>query len=186
MNFEYETGRLSLRILTADSAREVLSFQQKNRQLFEKYDGRKPEDYYTIHYQQKLLYFDLQMSVQQKAFRYWIFEKAHPSTVIGTISIQRIERGIFQTCTIGYKMDEGFQRQGFMTEALNKIISLIFSDLKLHRIEAYVKPGNDASIRLLEKMGFQLEGTACGYIFINGSWEDHLRFSLISRPKGDT
>ncbi len=186
MNFEYETERLILRILSANSVLEVLDFHQRNRTLFEKYDGRKPEDYYTVHYQQKLLDFDLQMAVQQKAFRYWIFEKAQPFTVIGTISIQRIEHGIFQTCTVGYKMDEGFHRQGFMTEALNKMISLIFSDLRLHRIEAYVKPENNASIRLLEKSGFRLEGTAYGYIFMNGCWEDHLRFSLISCPEGNS
>lgn len=186
MNLQYETDRLILKILTADSAEEVLSFQQRNRTLFETYDGRKPEHYYTLRYQRKLLDFDFQMSLQQKSFRYWIFKKEHPSTVIGTISIQRIERGIFQTCTIGYKIDESFHRQGFMTEALEAVTSIIFSDLRLHRIEAYVKPGNDASIRLLEKSGFQREGTAYDYIFMNGSWEDHLRFSLISRPESNT
>lgn len=186
MNFQYETNRLILKILTTDSAEEVLNFQQRNRTLFEKYDGTKPEHYYTLHYQRKLLDYDFQMSLQQKSFRYWIFEKEHPSTVIGTVSIQRIERGLFQTCTIGYKIDETFHRQGFMTEALEAVISIIFSDLRLHRIEAYVKPGNDASIRLLEKFGFRQEGTAYGYIFMSGSWEDHLRFSLVSRPECDT
>lgn len=184
MNFEYETERLNLKILTADAAKEVLCFQQNNREIFEKYDGTKPNNYYTLRYQRTLLNYDFNMSVRQEAFRYWIFEKENPKRVIGTISIQRIERGIFQTCTIGYKMDRDFLRKGYMHEALTEIISHIFEDLKLHRIEAYVMPGNTASIRLLEKLGFQNEGTAYKSIFISGEWEDHLRFSLISRPQG--
>ena len=184
MNFEYETRRLILKILTADAGEDVLCFQQNNRDIFEKYDGKKPDNYYTLRYQKTLLNYDFNMSIKQSAFRYWIFEKENPRRVIGTISIQRIERNIFQTCTIGYKMDRDFLRKGYMQEALTEIISHIFSDLRLHRIEAYVMPENTASIRLLEKLEFRNEGTAYESIFISGVWEDHLRFSLISRPQG--
>ncbi len=183
MNFQYETKRLLLTVLTADASEEVLRFLQKNRNTFEKYDGKKKENYYTQRYQKTLLTYDFNMAMRQKSFRYWLSEKNEPSRIIGTVSIQRIERGIFQTCTIGYKMDEAYRRQGYMQEALEKIVSVIFSDLKLHRIEAYVKPENTASIRLLEKSGFCNEGISYGCIFINDTWEDHLRFSLISGPK---
>ncbi|MCI8327873.1 MAG: GNAT family N-acetyltransferase [Lachnospiraceae bacterium] len=183
MNFQYKTKRLILATLTAEASKNVLRFLQNNRADFEKYDGIKPENYYTQRYQKTLLTYDFNMSLHQKSFRYWLMEKNNPAKVIGTISIQRIERGIFQTCTIGYKMDHEFRKKGYMYEALCEVISLIFHDLKLHRIEAYVKPGNLASIRLLEKLGFQKEGTAFQYIFINGAWEDHLRFSLISSPE---
>lgn len=183
MNFQYETERLLLKVLAADASGEVLRFLQNNRNTFEKYDGKKAENYYTQRYQKTLLTYDFNMFLRQKAFRYWLMEKDNPSKIIGTVSIQRIERSIFQTCTIGYKMDEAYRKKGYMQEALGKIISVIFSDLKLHRIEAYVKPENTASIRLLEKSGFRNEGIAYESIFINDAWEDHLRFSLISRPE---
>lgn len=186
MNFEYETDRLLLKILTAKFAEDVLFFQKRNRDIFEQYDGTKPEKYYTAGYQRTLLNFDFNMSVCQKSFRYWIMEKTNPTRIIGTVSIQRIERSIFQTCVIGYKMDRDYLRQGYMHETLSLITDLIFSDLKLHRIEAYVKPDNIASIRLLEKSGFLNEGTAHESIFISGRWEDHLRFALISRPESQT
>lgn len=186
MNFEYETDRLILKVLTARAAEDVLLFQKYNRDIFEQYDGRKPEKYYTASYQRTLLNFDFNMAVCQKAFRYWLIEKEHPSKIIGTISIQRIERSIFQTCVIGYKMDRDWLRRGYMYEALDFITGLVFSDLGLHRIEAYVKPENTASIRLLEKSGFLNEGTARESIFISGTWEDHLRFALISRPERQT
>jgi ribosomal-protein-alanine N-acetyltransferase len=37
--------------------------------------------------------------------------------------------------------------------------------LKLHRIEAGVLPGNDASVRVLEKLGFAEEGARRDYLF---------------------
>ncbi|MEK1891548.1 MAG: GNAT family protein, partial [Phyllobacterium sp.] len=40
-------------------------------------------------------------------------------------------------------------------------------------------PGNERSIRLLEKAGFQREGLLRSYLKINGMWQDHLLFALI-------
>jgi [ribosomal protein S5]-alanine N-acetyltransferase len=54
--------------------------------------------------------------------------------------------------------------------------------LRLHRVEAACIPGNNASIRLLEKTGFQREGFARQYLCINGVWQDHL---LFARLRGD-
>jgi ribosomal-protein-alanine N-acetyltransferase len=59
---------------------------------------------------------------------------------------------------IGYELARPFWRQGIMTEALSAIINLGFKDLGLNRIEAVVMPGNSASIKLLEKLGFRNEG----------------------------
>ena len=68
-----------------------------------------------------------------------------------------------------------------MYEALAKTIDYIFSDYKLHRIEAFVMPSNKESIKLLEKLDFINEGYSYEYSKINGVWEDHLRMSLINK-----
>lgn len=180
MNFCYETDRLLLKILSADSAPETLRFLQSNREGFERYDGEQPDNYYTKRYQETVLTYEFNLTMKNRYFRYWLFEKTAPSKIIGTVSIQRIERGVFQTCSIGYKMDADYRRRGYMAEALRFLTYLIFADLHLHRIEAYVKPENTASICLLKKIGFREEGIAYQSIYINGNWEDHLRFSLIS------
>ena len=121
--------------------------------------------------------------LQQKAIRFWLFEKGNPDHIIGTMSIQHISRGIFQSCVIGYKMDAEYRNMGYMTEALHFLVSFIFTELKLHRIEAYVNPDNVASIHLLKKLEFTEEGIAHGSAWIQGVWQDHLRFALISGPK---
>lgn len=41
-------------------------------------------------------------------------------------------------------------------------------------------PRNGASLRLVEKLGFQPEGVASKYLKINGKWEDHVHMTLIN------
>lgn len=183
MNFQYETDRLILKILTADAALDTLYFHLNNKDFFEEFDGTPAKNFYTIPYQKNLLNCEYQLAVRHKGARFWLFEKGCTSKIIGTVSIQKVERGIFQSCTLGYKLDKTYQHMGYMTEALEKVISIIFSELCLHRIEAFVHPENAASIRLLNRLYFREEGTAYESVLVNGKWQDYLRFSLISRPK---
>jgi ribosomal-protein-alanine N-acetyltransferase len=67
-----------------------------------------------------------------------------------------------------------------MFDAVRALIPFIFRTLGLHRIEAACLPSNDASRRLLSKVGFRQEGVARRYLQINGEWQDHLLFALLS------
>ena len=60
--------------------------------------------------------------------------------------------------SIGYELARSSWRQGIMTEALEAIIDLGFGVMNLNRIDAVVIPENEASIKLLEKLGFTNEG----------------------------
>jgi len=68
-----------------------------------------------------------------------------------------------------------------MTEAITKGIEVMFSEYKMHRIEAHAMPNNKASIRVLEKIGFIYEGISHKFLDVNGVWEDHLHFALINK-----
>jgi len=65
--------------------------------------------------------------------------------------------------SIGYELGRPFWRQGIMTEALSAILRLGFTVIGLNRIEAVVMPENQASIKLLEKLGFFNEGVLKDY-----------------------
>jgi ribosomal-protein-alanine N-acetyltransferase len=67
-----------------------------------------------------------------------------------------------------------------MTQAVRAIAPCAFGALNLHRIEAACLPHNVASIRLLEKVGFRREGLARGLVCINGAWQDHVVFALLT------
>lgn len=99
--------------------------------------------------------------------------------LIGGIRLSHIRRGVAQSCSLGYWMGQGYSGKGYMTAAVNAIIPFIFEGLRLHRIEAACLPHNKASMRLLEKVGFQQEGRARSYLCINGLWQDHLLFAFV-------
>jgi ribosomal-protein-alanine N-acetyltransferase len=60
------------------------------------------------------------------------------------------------------------------------VVRFAFEELKLHRLEAACMPSNAASIRVLEKNGFQREGLARRYLKINGVWQDHLLYATLA------
>ena len=67
-----------------------------------------------------------------------------------------------------------------MNEALEILLPSLFIDLRLNRIEAATLKNNVASRGLLEKIGFVREGICRSYLKINGKWQDHILYSLLS------
>jgi [ribosomal protein S5]-alanine N-acetyltransferase len=59
------------------------------------------------------------------------------------------------------------------------VVAYGFATLGLHRIEAGVLPGNDASVRVLAKLGFVEEGLLRDYLFLRGRFWSLRRFSLL-------
>ena len=106
--------------------------------------------------------------------RFYIRLTEEPELVAGTISLTSIVMGAFRSCFLGYKLDKDYLNRGLMTAAVGLVTDYAFSQLQLHRIEANVMPWNQASLRVVEKNGYQPEGLAREYLYINGRWEDHL------------
>jgi [ribosomal protein S5]-alanine N-acetyltransferase len=115
------------------------------------------------------------------AYPFFIFRK-HDNVLVGGLTIANVRRGCAQAGSLGYWMGQNFARRGYMTAAVRAVVPFAFATLRLHRIEAACIPGNLASIRLLEKTGFQREGFARQYLCIDGIWQDHL---LYARLKDD-
>jgi len=61
--------------------------------------------------------------------------------------------------TIGYDIFPSFWRHGYAKEACRKLISTLFLEHKVRRIDAVVDEENAASIGLLETLGFALAWT---------------------------
>lgn len=67
-----------------------------------------------------------------------------------------------------------------MTQAVEAVTQMAFTQLNLHRIEANVMPRNTASLGVLQKCGFEHEGVAKKYLKINGVWEDHIHMVKLN------
>jgi ribosomal-protein-alanine N-acetyltransferase len=59
---------------------------------------------------------------------------------------------------IGYWLLPEYWKKGIMPEVLPVMIRYVFNNWKLHRLEAVIEEGNEASCRLSEKLGFRFEG----------------------------
>ena len=179
MNLIYETDRLILKVLRPDAAKKVLCFYLDNKELFEKYEALRPDNFYTLKYQKSVLLCEYNLTVQLSAVRFYVFLKNDPDHIIGTVCFRDITRSIYDSCEVGYKFDERFWHHGYATEALIEGIDIMFGDLGLHRITACVMPENTPSIRLLESLYFKREGLLRQNARINGKWTDHYLYSLI-------
>ncbi|MDE6626103.1 MAG: GNAT family N-acetyltransferase, partial [Lachnospiraceae bacterium] len=118
--------------------------------------------------------------VKGKSLRYYIYLREAPDTIIGSVNFSKILHGPFSATSIGYKIDISHQGQGYATEACAAAIPIIFSNYQIHRIEARVSPNNIASIKLLEHLDFRFEGIEYQSIEVNGRYQDHYRYSLLS------
>lgn len=101
-------------------------------------------------------------------------------SLIGGITLSNVRRGSAQSAALGYWVGKPFAGQGRMSEAVQTLLPFAFRTLRLHRLEAACMPTNAASIRVLERSGFEREGLAHSYLKINGRWEDHLLFAALS------
>jgi ribosomal-protein-alanine N-acetyltransferase len=180
----YTTDRLILKTLkpTKHNAVKVLNYYERNKDFLQKWEPMRKDFFYTTQYHKRNLTLDYSLTNNLSLLRLWIFKKTDTNLnkIIGTIAFSNIIRGAFLSCFLGYKLDESEIKKGYMSEALEKGIKIIFNEYNLHRIEANVMPHNMPSLRLLEKLGFNLEGYSTNYLKINDNWEDHMRLALLN------
>ena len=101
------------------------------------------------------------------------------NTVIGSIGIFRQENIHRQTAELGYYIAEEYWGKGIMTEAVKQICAYVFAKSDIIRIYAEPFAYNIASCRVLEKVGFQYEGTLRSNAVKNGRVIDMEMYSLL-------
>ena len=99
--------------------------------------------------------------------------------IVGCISLSRENDVSAKTSELGYWIGENFWGRGIATAAVKKICTFGFEELGLVRIFAIVFEKNFASMRVLEKCGFEREGRLRKAIFKNGAIQDAFLYSLI-------
>jgi ribosomal-protein-alanine N-acetyltransferase len=103
----------------------------------------------------------------------------------GEINLSSVQRGPFQSCYVGYWIDEALAGNGYMPEALVLTARYAFDELHLHRIQISIIPRNHRSRRVVEKLKIRDEGVALRYLEINGVWEDHVRYAITAEEWAD-
>lgn len=108
----------------------------------------------------------------------------HDNAITGVININNIVRGSFLSASLGYYVGAPYAGQGLMREGLELVKGHAFYTLGLHRLEANIQPENHRSIALVRQCGFEQEGVSPSFLYINGQWRDHERWTAVHDRRG--
>ncbi|WP_439950993.1 GNAT family N-acetyltransferase [Neobacillus fumarioli] len=167
------TKRLKLIELThkhVDSVFEILSLEEVM-----KYYGTDP---FTLPAEASRL-IDLfhKNFIEQRGIR-WGIKLKENQRIIGTLGLNSMQLKN-KRAEIGYELHPAYWRKGFALEAITEVLNFSFQKLILYRIGALVYPENEASLQLLQKIGFTLDGLLRGYIWQNSKPNDTYVLSLL-------
>lgn len=89
----------------------------------------------------------------------------------------------FRSASLGYCLQERAWGQGFAVEASAALLDWGFAALDLNRVQAETDTRNLASARVLEKLGFQREGTLRENCVVDGEVSDSWIYGLLARDR---
>ncbi|HEV8474320.1 MAG TPA: GNAT family protein [Methylomirabilota bacterium] len=98
---------------------------------------------------------------------------------VGGIGVERGHDVFYRSAEIGYWLGEAYWGRGIATEALRAVTEYAFESFNLCRLEAGVFEWNGASMRVLEKAGYALEGRRRRAITKDGLTVDRLVYALV-------
>jgi ribosomal-protein-alanine N-acetyltransferase len=96
----------------------------------------------------------------------------------GQLNVSSIAYGSLSSASIGYWVAERFAGRNVTPTAVALATDHCFFTVGLHRMEICIRPENEPSLRVVEKLGFRYEGLRRRFIHINGDWRDHFCFAL--------
>jgi RimJ/RimL family protein N-acetyltransferase len=108
----------------------------------------------------------------------WAIERLDQPGLIGDIGVNLYEDR--RQAAIGYTLDPAFQRRGYATEAVGRLLEHLFEERGLRRVSAWCDTRNVASVRLLERLGFRREGHLRGSTFDKGEWSDDYVYGMLA------
>lgn len=172
-------NKIYIRFLEDADAESLLDLHLKNGEFFQKYSPTFDDDFYTLEAKCKYISNSIKQREEEKGYSFGIYLKEN-GKLVGDVSLFHIFRDSLQRCLIGYSLDKQYNGRGYTTEAVSLAVKFAFDELHLHRVDAGVMLGNIGSMCVLEKAGFHREGIEQKGVKINGQWEDHQIFAIIS------
>jgi ribosomal-protein-alanine N-acetyltransferase len=174
------TDRLTIRLATVRDAAAVVRFYIDNREHLTPWWPEWRDEQFTLRYWQRAIEGALDEFRDDRAVRFFLFPREDSSRLVGLANYNQIVRGVAHYAILGYGIAGEAEGKGLMFEALSETNRYMFEEFGLHRIMANYLPRNERSGRLLQRLGFEVEGRARDYLLINGRWEDHILTALTN------
>lgn len=99
--------------------------------------------------------------------------------LVGRVALNRVEWGAERGGSLGYWVAENVAGKGIAPTAVALLAEYGFAQ-GLNRIEIAIRPENEASLRVVEKLGVREEGRRLRYLYIDGAFRDHRVFALTA------
>lgn len=170
-----QTQRLILREITSDDALDV--FQIRSDYQVTRYNTGSP---YTTIEQARRLIESIRNGYKNEDELRWGITFKGVGRVIGMVGFNYWHRRD-RRASVGYDLAREHWGQGIMSEALRAVIHFGFTRMDLNRIEADCTVENEASARLLLRLGFQPEGLQREQYYEEDRFWDLQLFSLLRR-----
>jgi RimJ/RimL family protein N-acetyltransferase len=81
---------------------------------------------------------------------------------------------------IGWSIHPDVQGRGLATEGARELLRLGFGELRLHRIHAGCDPRNEASLRVMERLGMRREAEFVESEFLKGEWIGEIICAILA------
>jgi ribosomal-protein-alanine N-acetyltransferase len=120
----------------------------------------------------------LRRAEEEETFEPMLARRREDGAIVGFLNLSQIVRGPLQSAFLGYGAVAAHAGRGYMTEAMGLVLRRAFTELRLHRLEANIQPGNRESIALVRRCGFTHEGFSPRYLKVGGRWRDHERWAI--------
>lgn len=149
-----QTKRLILRKLCMEDSSQMYANWASDSKVT-RYLSWPPHD--TIETVKTLLR-EKQSLYEDSSYFDWGIEVKQTQELIGTMTVVNQQKRM-QTFELGYAIGKHWWGNGYIAEALLAVISYLFQETKVNRIEAAHDTNNENSGKVLKKAGFLYEGT---------------------------
>jgi len=109
-----------------------------------------------------------------------VVERAHDGAFVGWVTFTSWDPD-FRTAELGYVLARAAWGQGHATEAARALLAWAYDALPLNRVQSEADTRNPASARVLEKLGFEREGTLRENCVVDGVVSDSWVYGLLRR-----
>ena len=167
--------RVRLRALRADDADALFALHSDPRVM--RYWSHAP---WTDREQAVARLDQLERDRESSEFYQWAIAVDGDDRLVGTVSLFALNRAQ-KRAEVGYALASSVWGRGYATEALKLAVDFAFEALGVARLEADIDPRNDASCRLVERIGFVREGLLRERWHVAGEATDSAIYGLLAR-----
>lgn len=115
-------------------------------------------------------------------FYQWAIGLRGESRVVGTVTLFCIDL-THRRAELGFALGRDWWGRGLAGEAVSRVVDHAFGAMGLARLEADADPRNDASLALLERLGFRREGLLRQRYRVAGEVQDSVMLGLLAHQR---